>query len=135
MLRKILVVDDSELLHRMYDLVLMRYRHSGAIVLHARNGSEAVNLVHQHSDLELILLDINMPVMGGLQVLHGLRITGRLQNLTVIMVSTEGHEADVERALACGASAYVTKPFTPAHLHDLITARFSKTMPALSGVS
>lgn len=135
MLRKILVVDDSELLHRMYDLVLMRYRQAGTTVLHARNGSEAVNLVHQHDDIELILLDINMPVMGGLQVLNGLRITGRLQQLTVIMVSTEGHEADVERALASGASAYVTKPFTPAHLHDLITARCSRMVPALSGAS
>jgi two-component system chemotaxis response regulator CheY len=135
MLRKILVVDDSELLHRMYDLVLMRYRQVGTTVLHARNGSEAVNLVHQHDDIELILLDINMPVMGGLQVLNGLRITGRLQQLTVIMVSTEGHEADVERALACGASAYVTKPFTPAHLHELITARCSSAVPALSGAS
>lgn len=135
MLRKILVVDDSELLHRMYDLVLMRYRHAGASVLHARNGSEAVSLIHQHNDVQLVLLDINMPVMGGLQVLNGLRLTGRLQNLAVIMVSTEGHEADMERALASGASGYVTKPFTPAQLHDLIAARFSTTEPALSGIS
>ncbi|HET8799382.1 MAG TPA: response regulator [Thermoanaerobaculia bacterium] len=135
MLRKILVVDDSELLHRMYDLVLMRYRNAGTIVLHARNGSEAVNTVHQHDDIDLMLLDINMPVMGGLQVLNGLRVTGRLSRLTVIMVSTEGHEADVQHALVSGASAYVTKPFTPAHLYDLIARRFGNVAPTAARTS
>jgi len=120
MLRKILVVDDSELLHRMYDLVLMRYRHGGTAILHARNGSEAVNLIHQHEDVDLVLLDINMPVMNGLQVLSGLRVTRRLSQLKVIMISTEGHEVDVQRALDSGAHAYLTKPFAPGNLHDLI---------------
>ena len=134
MIRKILVVDDSELLHRMYDLVLMRYRHAGTTVLHARNGSEAVNLVHENDDVDLVLLDVNMPVMGGLQVLDGLKATGRLATLTVIMVSTLGHEADVERALAGGATAYVTKPFTPAQLHDLIAGHLGTTAALETGV-
>lgn len=130
MLRKILVVDDSELLHRMYDLILMRYTRAGAAILHARNGSEAVRLVQDHADIDLMLLDINMPVMNGLQVLSGLRATGRLIRMIVIMVSTMGHEDDVQRALVSGASAYVTKPFTPAHLHELIDQRFGVSATA-----
>ncbi|MEO8382616.1 MAG: response regulator [Acidobacteriota bacterium] len=129
MLRKILVVDDSELLHRMYDLILMRYRNGGTSVLHARDGAQAVNLVHQHGDVDLVLLDVNMPVMGGLQVLDSLRVSGGLHRLNVIMVSTEGHEADVARALATGASAYVTKPFTPARLHELIAIHCGEASP------
>lgn len=130
MLRKILVVDDSELLHRMYDLILMRYVRAGTTILHARDGSEAVRLVQGHADIDLMLLDVNMPVMNGLQVLNGLRATGHLRRLTVIMVSTMGHEADVQRALVSGASAYVTKPFTPAYLHELIDQRFGASAAA-----
>jgi len=135
MLSKILVVDDSELLHRMYDLVLMRYRHGGAVILHARNGAEAVNLIHRHGDVDLVLLDVNMPFMGGLQVLKGLSAGGRLAHLKVIMVSTEGHEQDVQRALEMGACAYVTKPFTPAHLHDTIALHCGETASAAAGRS
>lgn len=133
MIRKILVVDDSELLHRMYDLILMRYRNSGTTVLHARDGSQAITLIRDHLDVDLILLDINMPVMSGLHVLSGLRAMGRLPFITVIMVSTEGHEKDVEHALASGATAYVTKPFTPAHLHSLIDGQFGEHAAAGTG--
>ena len=120
MLQKILVVDDSELLHRMYDLVLMRYRQDGTAIVHARDGAEAMNLLHQHHGIDLVLLDINMPVMTGLQVLDGLRMTGRLPELKVFMISTEGHEQDVRHALKSGAHAYLTKPFTASQLHGLI---------------
>ena len=132
MLQKILVVDDSDLLHRMYDLLLLRYRHQGIAVLHARNGSEAVNLIHQDSDIQLVFLDVNMPVMTGLQALNGLRATGRLKNLTVIMVSTEGHEADVRRALESGAKGYVTKPFSAVQLHELIAVHFGPMLPLVA---
>lgn len=121
MLRKILVVDDSELLHRMYDLVLLRYRQAGANVLHARDGAEGLNMIHEHREIDLVLLDINMPVMGGLEALAALKRSGRLQQLTVIMVSTEGQEEEVRGAILSGATAYVTKPFSPTLLHDLIS--------------
>jgi len=130
MLRKILVVDDSQLLHRMYDLVLLRYRQQGISILHAKDGAEGLNLIHQQGDVDLVLLDINMPVMSGLQVLDGLRRSGHLAQLKVIMVSTEGHEVDVQRALDTGAHAYVTKPFTPAQIHDLISRHFGDVPPA-----
>jgi len=128
--RKILVVDDSELLHRMYDLVLMRYRQGGTSILHARNGSQAVNLIHQNDDIELVLLDINMPVMNGLQTLDSLRVTKRLAQLKVIMISTEGREDDVKHALASGAHAYLTKPFNPSDLHELIARQCGVPPPA-----
>ncbi len=120
MLRKIVVVDDSELLHRMYDLILLRYRHAGTVVLHARNGAEGMTVIHEHRDVDLVLLDINMPVMNGLEMLEALKRSGRLAGMTVIMVSTEGHEEDVKRAVRNGATAYVTKPFTPSLLYDLV---------------
>lgn len=126
MLKKIAVVDDSELLHRMYSLVLMRYRAAGAAVLTARDGLEFLQLLQEHADIELALLDVNMPKMGGLDVMRRLRSSGRLRGLKVIMVSTEGREADVQQALQLGAADYVTKPFSPSELHTRIETLFPR---------
>lgn len=127
MLKKIAVVDDSELLHRMYSLVLMRYRATGATVLTARDGLEFLQLLQEHADIDLALLDVNMPKMGGLDVMRRLRSSGRLRGLKVIMVSTEGREADVQQALQLGAVDYVTKPFSPSELHTRIEALFPRS--------
>lgn len=124
MLKKIAVVDDSDLLHRMYSLVLMRYRTTGAQILTARDGMQFLQLLPDHSDIDLVLLDINMPQMNGLDVMRRLRASGRLASMKVIMVSTEGREADVQRALELGAADYVTKPFTPSDLHARIATIF-----------
>lgn len=129
-IRKILVVDDSELIHRMFDLVLLRYRQDGTTVMHARNGADALAQLRSASDIDLMLLDVNMPVMGGVALLQNLKPLGRLTTLKVIMVSTEGHEADVQHALALGATAYVTKPFHPSALHALIETEFGKHLNA-----
>jgi two-component system chemotaxis response regulator CheY len=126
-LKKILVVDDSELLHKMYDLVLIRYRHEGAEVSHARNGVEALSIAAAIADLDLVLLDINMPVMNGIDVLTALRDSGRLGRLQVIMVSTEGRPEEGKKVLRMGATAMVTKPFTPSDLHAIISRTFSPT--------
>ena len=123
-LQKILVVDDSELLHRMYNLVLRRYRDQGAEILHARNGSEALSVIRDTPDIDLMLLDVTMPVMSGLQLLIGLRAAGLLRDLKVIMVSTQGRDEDVQNALERGAVGYVTKPFTPGELHAVIDQHF-----------
>jgi DNA-binding response OmpR family regulator len=123
-LKKIAVVDDSELLHRMYALVLMRYRAAGAVIVAARDGLQFLQMMQQHEDIDLVLLDVNMPNMGGLDVMRRLRSSGRLSAMKVMMVSTEGREADVQQALVLGASAYVTKPFSPAELHARIEAMF-----------
>lgn len=123
-LQKILVVDDSELLHRMYNLVLRRYRDHGTEILHARNGQEALSVIRDTPDLDLILLDVRMPVMSGLQLLIGLRAAGLLSSLKVIMVSAEGKEEDIRSAMEKGAVGYVTKPFTPSDLHAMIDEHF-----------
>jgi len=123
-LASILVVDDSELLHRMYELVLMRHRQKGVRILHARNGSEALAIIDGDC-IDLVLLDINMPVLNGLQTLTALGKSGALARLRVIMVSTEGRESDMRTAMALGAIGYVTKPFSPSDLHSIIDRTFN----------
>jgi len=119
-LNKILVVDDSDLIHRMYDLVLMRYTRAGAEVLHAKNGKEALEKLQDHPNTGLILLDINMPVMSGLEFLSAIKGNDGLKDIPVILVSTEGAEEDTVRGLEAGAAAYVTKPFLPEDLRKII---------------
>lgn len=117
MLNKVLVVDDSALIHQMYHLVLARYR---CRVLDAGNGAEALDILAQHDDVQLVLLDINMPVMNGVQFLEKAALLGITDRVPVVIVSTEGKEADTVHGLKMGASGYLTKPFTPSQLHEVI---------------
>lgn len=117
MLKKVLVVDDSSLIHQMYRLVLKKY---DCQFVDAMNGQEALDILAQQSDVDLILLDINMPVMNGLQFLEKaapLRIPARIP---IIVITTEGKEEDTLRGLKLGARGYLKKPFNPVDLHTMI---------------
>ncbi len=119
-IHKILVVEDSQLLHRMYDLILLPYRKTGAEILHAFEGREALNQLSDHPDVDLILLDINMPVMSGLEFLRHVQEEAVFRNIPVIIVTTEGKEEDTLRGLQAGARGYITKPFQPLDLYRII---------------
>lgn len=118
LLNKILIVDDSQLIHNMYRLILNRYQ--GCKILDAMNGLEALDILSRESDLDMILLDINMPVMNGIQFMEKLHGENLYRNIPVIVISTEGSEDDTLRALKLGALGYVVKPFKPNLLHELI---------------
>ena len=117
MLKKILVVDDSSLIHQMYRLVMSRYE---CEIVDAMNGQEALYLLSMQTDVQLIFLDINMPVMNGVQFLEKAAKTGLLSKIPVIIISTEGKEDDTIRGLKLGAKGYLKKPFNPSDLYNLI---------------
>lgn len=117
MLKKILVVDDSSLIHQMYRLVMSRYN---CEIVDAMNGQEALEVLALHKDVQLILLDINMPVMNGVQFLEKAAQSGLPARIPVIVISTEGKEEDTIRGLKLGAKGYLKKPFNPTELHGLI---------------
>lgn len=117
MLKKILVVDDSSLIHQMYRLVMSRYK---CEIVDAMNGQEALDLLALQKDVQLILLDINMPVMNGVQFLEKASQSGLPARIPVIVISTEGKEEDTIRGLRLGAKGYLKKPFNPADLYTLI---------------
>ena len=124
MLKKILVVDDSSLIHQMYRLVMARYN---CTIVDAMNGQEALDLLSIHKDVELILLDINMPVMNGVQFMEKAATIGIIGRIPVIIISTEGKEEDTIRGLKLGAKGYLKKPFHPSALHDMIEKLFNQT--------
>ena len=118
MLRKILAVDDSALIHQMYKLFLSRYKNCKLVS--AMNGLEALDKLGQEEGIDLILLDINMPVMNGLEFLQRVQKEPAYQAIPVIIISTEGKEEDTIRGLKMGAKGYVKKPFQASELHGLI---------------
>jgi len=117
MLKKVLLVDDSALIHQMYKMALMRYK---CIIVPAKNGQEALDLLPKHPDIDLILLDINMPVMGGLEFLTKIKAVSGYTHIPIVIQSTEGKEEDTKRGLELGATAYLTKPIQTGALHALI---------------
>lgn len=124
MLKKVLVVDDSELIHNMYRLMLKKYQ--GCTILSAKNGKEAIDILAVDNEIDLILLDINMPVMNGIQFLTIMRERNEYPHIPIIIISTEGKEEDTKRGLSLGAKGYIVKPFKSATLYDLIDKIYNK---------
>ena len=110
-----LVVDDSKLIHKMFEVMLRDFE-----LVHAGDGLEGLQRLGEHADIDLILLDINMPNMNGLEFLDKLKQDAALADIPVIIVSTEGKEEDTIRGLEAGARAYIKKPFRSEEILEII---------------
>ncbi len=117
-LNKVLVIDDSKLIHQMYRLVLMKYKNCA--IIDAMNGLEALDVLSKENGIELILLDINMPVMNGVQFMEKLKKENLYRHIPIVVISTEGKEEDTLRAMKLGAWGYIVKPFKSESLYELI---------------
>jgi two-component system chemotaxis response regulator CheY len=117
MLKKVIAVDDSALIHQMYKMVLMRYR---CPIVAAKSGQNALDMLVKNPDADLLLVDINMPVMNGLDFIKKVKALRIYDHIPIVIVSTEGREEDTKRGLALGAAGYLTKPVQPSDLHALI---------------
>src|SRR5215207_11025981 len=100
--RAFLVVDDSPLHHQMYKLIFGRGSLQGSTVHHATNGREGYALFMAHPELALVLLDLNMPEMNGLEFLERRRAEGLHPDVPVVLVTTESTPEDEERGRAAG---------------------------------
>lgn len=123
-LKKILIVDDSKLMHGMYDAFLSRYRSLGTGLCHAMDGIEALEALQAHPDVGLILLDRYMPGMDGLTLLSRLKTDGRFKDIPVIMLTSEGRSERVSECPKDWIEAYITKPVHPKELHACIRRLF-----------
>ena len=126
MLKKVLIVDDSALIHQMYKMMLMRYR---CTIVDAQNGQDGLDKLAKHPDIGLVLLDINMPVMNGLEFIKKVKALGTHTHIPIIIVSTEGKEEDTKRGIDLGARGYVTKPVNAGDLHALIETLIPASRP------
>ncbi len=108
----LLVVDDSPV---MREFILRVIRLSGLEVsscFEAPNGSEAIEIMRDNR-IDVVLTDMNMPVMDGEQLLVSMGQDELLRTIPVLVVSTDGSDHRVRRMMSLGAKGYVTKPFSP----------------------
>jgi two-component system, chemotaxis family, chemotaxis protein CheY len=125
--RKILIVEDSSTMCKLYRIVLGD--RPGTELVFARHGVEGLDRVAQQPDLSLMILDINMPHMDGLEFLRRAREDLGAIALPAIVTSTEGAEADRRAAREAGATKYLRKPWTPEQLHAAIDAAIQPARP------
>lgn len=104
-----LVIDDSKLMRSIIGKIL---RDVGFDVVEAGDGCQALDVLRMHRDIELVLVDWNLPVMDGLEFVKEVRRQPTLSHLRLLMVTAETEREQVARALAEGANEYVMKPFT-----------------------
>jgi two-component system chemotaxis response regulator CheY len=112
-------------MHKMYEVMLRQYA-----LVYASDGRQALERLRDHEDIDLVLLDVNMPNMNGLEFLAQLRSDGSRALLPVIIISTEGREEDTARGLEAGATAYIKKPFHSEEILDMIARLETKDSAA-----
>jgi two-component system chemotaxis response regulator CheY len=115
---KVLVVEDSNVLQMYYRQIFAKL--PGYHVTLTKNGRQALDHIASNGMPDVVVLDINMPVMDGLEFLGHFRGDRKTPPARVIIVTTEGREDDYKRGLDAGASAYLKKPFTPDALVELL---------------
>jgi two-component system chemotaxis response regulator CheY len=115
----ILVVDDSMTVRA----VIAKTLHLAELPINelyqASNGKEALDILNDHR-IDLVLADINMPVMSGIEMIEKMSEDGLLKTIPVIIVSTEGSTTRIEHLKSKGISAYVRKPFTPEKIREVV---------------
>lgn len=99
-------------------------RFKNARIIEAVDGVDALKKLSGER-IDLILTDINMPVMDGLKLVSLVRQNAQLQSIPIIIITTEGAEEDRERGLALGANAYISKPIQSSHLIKTISELLS----------
>jgi two-component system chemotaxis response regulator CheY len=121
----LLIVDDSTAIRKILLRVLSQTGLQLGRVLEAGDGQEALKQM-EGNDISLILSDINMPNMDGLELLRALRGSPDWRDVPVVMITTEGGQARVEEAVQLGATSYVRKPFNADLLRDKLASLLTK---------
>jgi two-component system, chemotaxis family, chemotaxis protein CheY len=113
----VLIVDDSAAIRKILQRVLRQTDLQIGEVKEAGDGTEAVEILRNRT-FGLILSDINMPQMDGLQLLARIKEMEHLRNVPVVMITTEGGQGKVMEAVQLGAAGYVRKPFTADQIKE-----------------
>ena len=119
MSQDVLIVDDSAVIRHMVKRTMEMAGLDIGEAYEASNGIEALAQLNDH-DVAVMLVDINMPTMNGLQLLTRMKANDRLKDIPIVIVSTEGSKKRIEQLGAFGAFGYIRKPFQPEQLRDML---------------
>jgi two-component system chemotaxis response regulator CheY len=124
----VLVVDDSAAIRKILQRVLRQTGMAIGTVHEAGDGQEALELLKGHK-IDLVLTDINMPRMDGLQLLSAMKASPQWNGIPVMMITTEGGETKVGEAVRLGAAGYVRKPFTADQIKEKLAGIVELALP------
>lgn len=112
---RVLVTDDSGTMRR---IIITQIKSMGiSDIIEASNGEEALSLLEANMPVNLLVLDINMPVLDGMAVLRKIRSDSRFNDMRIVMVTSESEKTKVIEAIGAGANDYLVKPFTPENFN------------------
>ncbi|MBI3610105.1 MAG: response regulator [Nitrospirae bacterium] len=115
--KKVLVVEDSTAMRSLIASTVEELK--GYETVEAGNGFEALKALPAHR-FDLIITDINMPDINGLEIIHFVKNNEDYKNIPMIVVTTEQGDEDRKKGLALGATEYITKPFDPEQLKAVV---------------
>jgi two-component system chemotaxis response regulator CheY len=124
----VLVVDDSAAIRKILQRVLRQTGMAIRAIHEAGDGQEALELLKSQS-VDLVLTDINMPKMDGIQLLAAVKASPQWRHIPVMMVTTEGGETKVGEAVKLGAAGYVRKPFTADQIKEKLAGILQPAQP------
>ena len=113
MAKTILVVDDSGTVRQQVSMAL---KQAGFEIAQAADGREGLAMVDSNRDINMVICDVNMPNMNGLEMLEKIKSKPENKSLPVIMLTTEGQPAMIKRAKEAGAVGWIVKPFNASQL-------------------
>jgi two-component system, chemotaxis family, chemotaxis protein CheY len=124
----VLVVDDSAAIRKILQRVLRQTGMAIKTIHEAGDGQEALEILKIHKPA-LVLTDINMPKMDGLQFLAAVKGSDEWRDIPIVMITTEGGEAKVGEAVKLGAAGYVRKPFTADQIKEKLAGILEPALP------
>ena len=116
---RVLFVDDSSVMRKIVERALRQAGLDSLVVMEAGTGAEGIEVLRGQS-VELILSDINMPTMDGLEFLRQIRAQELAIGVPVVMITTESSEEHVRQAILAGAQGYIRKPFTAEQVNERV---------------
>ena len=110
---KVMIVDDSRTIRQQVNFTLSK---SGFEVVEAEDGADGLAKLRANPDVAMVISDVNMPNMDGLQMVEAIKADATLNKVPVLMLTTEGAGELINRARAAGAKGWIVKPFKPDQL-------------------
>ncbi len=131
MATNILIVDDSGTMRTMIKRTIGMCGLDVGEIHEAANGIEALAQMHEHQ-IDVVLLDVNMPVMGGQKLLARIHVDESLRDIPIVIASTEGSDTRIQQLLDAGAHGFLRKPFRPEQLRDVLSTIVKAGQPGES---
>jgi two-component system, chemotaxis family, chemotaxis protein CheY len=125
---EVLIVDNSAAIRKILRRVLRQTGLPIKVIHEAGNGEEALAVLKEHK-VHLILSDVIMPKMDGLQLLASLKASSEWAQVPLVMITTEGGESKVAEAVRLGAAGYVRKPFTADQIKEKLAGILEPALP------